>query len=175
MSAASPAPVLVIAVGNPSRGDDALGPMLLERLAPSVPAVELLGDFQLQVEHALDLADRFAVLFVDAALPGTCARGSTAGCADGVSLEPVSARVAPVAASHALSADAVLQVCSRLHAAVPACWQLAIEGCSFALGEGLSAPAKDRLDRAEQLARTWIRAQCDAVAAGRPPAGSFAP
>ena len=53
--------LVIFAVGNPSRGDDALGPELLARLAdwlakqnPAVD-VELVEDFQLQIEHALDV------------------------------------------------------------------------------------------------------------------------
>ena len=73
MKAAVP-PLLVLAWGNPSRGDDALGPLLAERLlahaqvAGLVDRVEVLTDFQLQVEHALDLVGRERLLFVDAAL-----------------------------------------------------------------------------------------------------------
>jgi predicted GNAT family N-acyltransferase len=68
------APLLVLAWGNPSRGDDALGPLLAERLLIHVQTaglasrVEVLTDFQLQVEHALDLVGRERILFVDAAL-----------------------------------------------------------------------------------------------------------
>ena len=70
---------LVIAVGNPSRGDDAAGPLLAERLsswlsdqAPSLQGtdphhVTVLCDQQLMVEHAYDLRDRDRVLFIDAA------------------------------------------------------------------------------------------------------------
>jgi hypothetical protein len=64
--------LLVIAVGNRSRGDDALGPLLLDRLerwrasGDRGADLELLEDFQLQIEHALDLAGRRLVLFVDA-------------------------------------------------------------------------------------------------------------
>ena len=67
-----PAPVVVFAVGNRSRGDDALGPLLLERLAAVLDAegrgsrFELIDDFQLQIEHALDLAGRRLALFIDA-------------------------------------------------------------------------------------------------------------
>ena len=49
---------LVFAWGNPSRGDDALGPALVERLEAARPAhpewgeLALLTDFQLQPEHA---------------------------------------------------------------------------------------------------------------------------
>ena len=57
-------PVLLLGYGNPSRGDDALGPMLLEMLEADRRAgrapdnFETLTDFQLQVEHALDLQRR---------------------------------------------------------------------------------------------------------------------
>lgn len=61
------APVLVFGWGNPSRGDDALGPLFVEAVeAMALPGVECLTDFQLQVEHALDLKGRERVLFVDA-------------------------------------------------------------------------------------------------------------
>ena len=59
-------PLLVFGWGNPSRGDDALGPLFVERIeALELPGVSCLTDFQLQVEHALDIQDRRQVLFVD--------------------------------------------------------------------------------------------------------------
>ena len=65
------APTLVIAVGNPERGDDALGPLLAERLAAlGMPGVEVLTDFQLQIEHTVDLARRAEVILVDASASG---------------------------------------------------------------------------------------------------------
>ncbi len=71
---ARPAGVLVVGVGNPSRGDDALGPAFVERAGAALAAevargeLELLTDFQLQVEHALDLQGRARVVFVDASV-----------------------------------------------------------------------------------------------------------
>jgi hydrogenase maturation protease len=147
----TPAPWLVLGVGNPSRGDDGLAPALLERLhATGLDAygdVELLTDFQLQVEHALDLRQRRGVLFVDAARPGAT-RGATL------------VRIAPDAgvppASHALRAQAVLHVAETLDGAAPPAWLLAIEGESFALGEGLSAVAQRHLEAAVALALDWL-------------------
>ncbi len=54
------APILIFAYGNVSRGDDGLGPLLLERIESHIDPqkVELLCDFQLQIEHALDLEGR---------------------------------------------------------------------------------------------------------------------
>ena len=67
-------PVLVFACGNPSRGDDALGPEFLQRLEAELEHqektkhIELLTDFQLQIEHAVDLNGRERVVFVDASM-----------------------------------------------------------------------------------------------------------
>jgi hydrogenase maturation protease len=165
LSACAPAvaPLLVLAVGNPSRGDDALGPMLVERLrATDIERdgeVELMTDFQLQVEHALDLDGRRAVLFVDAALPGAGGAEGLPEAGGGARIETAEAddRVPP--ASHALRPQAVLHVARRVCAAVPPAWLLAIEGVSFELGDGLSDVAERRLDEATRLALAWLRAQ----------------
>ncbi|HRH15070.1 MAG TPA: homospermidine synthase, partial [Azonexus sp.] len=66
------APLVVFAVGNPSRGDDAIGPVICGRLEEWLEnekladRVELIEDFQLNVEHALDLQSRELALFIDA-------------------------------------------------------------------------------------------------------------
>ncbi|MTD34148.1 hydrogenase maturation protease [Paludibacterium denitrificans] len=79
------APLLVIGIGNPSRGDDAIGPLLAERLQRwlaehAINHVEVLSDFQLNIEQVLDLAGRQRVLFIDAsvnsATPFACERVS---------------------------------------------------------------------------------------------------
>ena len=65
----NPARIIILGCGNPSRGDDAMGPALLERVVrwiclhsdKSVAAVE---DFQFQVEHSLDLEGQDLALFV---------------------------------------------------------------------------------------------------------------
>ena len=66
------APVVVFAVGNPSRGDDAIGPVICGRLEKWLEnegladQFELIEDFQLQIEHAMDLQGRQLALFIDA-------------------------------------------------------------------------------------------------------------
>jgi hydrogenase maturation protease len=94
-------PILVIGIGNPSRGDDAIGPLAIERLeALGLPGVELLTDFQLQVEHALDLVGRSEVVFVDATVAGE----------GPFSFEPVAPAADLSATTHALAPAAVLDV-----------------------------------------------------------------
>jgi len=138
--------LLIFGYGNPSRGDDALGPLLLERLeAEGFPGVECLTDFQLQVEHALDLEGRELALFIDAHL--SCAPPYTF-----TALRPETDRSYT---THAMSPAAVLQVFSEIHhRPPPPAFLLSIRGGRFELGEGLSAAAQANLDAAHAFAQT---------------------
>jgi Ni,Fe-hydrogenase maturation factor len=109
----------------------------------------LLCDFQLQVEHTLDLQGRSAVLLVDASHPGAVR---------GAHITPLCPRPErPAPASHALDAPTLLGLALALQGAAPPAWLLAIEGASFGLGEGLSPLAHQHLKQAHQLARNWLR------------------
>ena len=144
-------PVLIFGYGNLSRGDDALGPLLLDYVEKHVnlDGIEILTDFQLQVEHVLDLENRELVLFVDASV----------ACAKGFEFK----EIAPVRdtsyTTHAMSPSAVLDVYREIKKQTPPpCFLLSITGESFELGEGLSETAKAHLAQAsrytEQLLRT---------------------
>lgn len=142
-------PLLLIAVGNPARGDDGLGPALVARLArDGQDGVETLVDFQLQVEHALDLVGRDAVLFIDATRDAV-----------GVALTRVTPALTLPALSHALTPAGVLHVAKRLGQGLPDAWQLAIEGEVFGLGEGVSAFGAGRLEHAEAVVLEWLAAR----------------
>ena len=149
MTAAS----LVFAWGNPSRGDDALGPLFIERLQtlcadhPGGDDCECLTDFQLQIEHALDLRGRRRVLFVDASVE----------CAAPFSVSDIGAARDQSISTHALSPRAVLQVYADVegHAPPPA-QLLAIRGERFELGEGLSPAAAQHLDAALAWTMAWL-------------------
>lgn len=147
------APVLVLAVGNPSRGDDALGPAFAEAVERTFAAdvragrLEVLTDFQLNVEHALDLVGRRAVLFVDASLEAPAPFAVS-------SLEP---RADRTFSSHALSPPAVLAAFHRVaRPPAPPCTLLALRGQSFELGDPLSAPARAHLDAALGFFGGWL-------------------
>ena len=127
--------VVVFAVGNPSRGDDALGPLLMVWLAEQArPGVHLVSDFQLQIEHALDLEGHQLALFIDA---------GTGTPAPFEFRETGPAATRPVS-SHALAPEAVLQVYASVQRRPPPpAFVLCIRGNDFRLGEGLS-PAAER-------------------------------
>ena len=69
---AQAAPVLwILGYGNAGRGDDGLGPALVQALrARGLPGVELSEAYQLMVEHAARLAEVDVAVLVDAALTG---------------------------------------------------------------------------------------------------------
>lgn len=134
------APILVFAWGNPSRGDDALGPRMKAMLEThDLPGVELLTDFQLQIEHVVDLEGRACIVFIDASL----------------SAEPpyAFAQIEPAEDSsyttHAMSPEALMAVYCRVNKkAPPPCYLLSIRGYEFGLGLPMSPVASQNADQA---------------------------
>ena len=147
MQSAPVNPVLVFAWGNASRGDDGLGPALFELLeaqqsAGKLPGVDLLTDYQLQVEHALDLQGRERVLFVDASVS---ARTPYELC----SVRP---ERDTSYTTHAMSPGAVLAVYEQINLqAPPPAFLLSIRGYEFGLGQELSSLARANLQQAVSL------------------------
>ncbi|TAK60319.1 hydrogenase maturation protease [Methylobacter sp.] len=136
-----PKPVLLFGYGNLSRGDDALGPLLLEYAESycGLDAIEILSDFQLQIEHALDLENRRLVLFVDASV-------ACANAFDFALLEPAKDKSYT---THAMSPAAVLDVYQSIkNQAPPPCFLLSIKAEQFELGDGLSSNAENNLVQA---------------------------
>lgn len=61
--------ILIIGYGNPGRRDDGLGWLAAEHLERArLPNVSVLTDYQLNIEHAADVADTDLVIFIDAAI-----------------------------------------------------------------------------------------------------------
>ncbi len=143
------AAVLVFGWGNASRGDDALGPLFVERLrALALPGVECLDDFQLQPEHALDLVGRTRVLFVDASV----------SCAAPFEVSALQPKRDASFSSHAMSPAALLQAYVDVQgSAPPPATLLAIRGERFGLGEPTSASAMANLEAALRWAQGFLR------------------
>ena len=130
-------PDLVFTWGNPSRGDDALGPAMYELLLQQdLNGVDLLTDFQLQIEHTLDLEGREHVLFVDAS---TSAKPPF----EFLRLQP---EQDASYTTHAMSPQALLSVYQQVNGcAPPPAWLLSIRGYEFGLGLPLSTAASRHL------------------------------
>ena len=146
---------LVFGIGNPSRGDDAIGPVFVERLeewrtsACELPIeLTLLTDFQWQVEHALDLEDVDLAIFVDASLSASAP----------FQLERLQAHFDVTYTTHALSPACVLAVAERLGQTLPDAWQMSIPGRSFDLGAPLGAASCAYLEVAIDFMRASLAA-----------------
>ncbi|MBN9697640.1 MAG: hydrogenase maturation protease [Zoogloea sp.] len=140
--AEGPVSLVIFAVGNPSRGDDALGPMLMDELERQArPGIQLVSDFQLQPEHALDLLGCSLALFIDA---GT-------GTPAPFEFRELTAAAGRSLSSHAFTPSEVLQVYTTLHGdSAPPAFLLCIRGDNFALGESLSPGALAHLEAARR-------------------------
>jgi hydrogenase maturation protease len=144
--------VVVLGYGNPSRGDDALGPILLERAEawlaehPERP-ITTVADFQLQVEHVGDLRGKELVLFLDA----------DASCPAPWRFRQIRPAHDHSYTTHALSPGALLHLAERISGTVaPPAFILSPRGIQFDLGEPLSAAAAGHLESAWQLLRDLL-------------------
>ena len=139
-------PILILAYGNLSRGDDALAPLLLEHVQSLSDAllekVECLTDFQLQIEHALDLQKRELVLFADASVANQQL----------IEFSQLHPAYDNSYTTHAMNPAAVMQVYQdTLKAAPPPCFLLTLQGVEFELGAGLSPIAAQSLKQATEF------------------------
>ena len=148
-----PGSTLIFGWGNPSRGDDALGPLFAERLEslalkhPEWGGMHFQTDFQLQVEHALDLRGHGRVLFVDA----------SSTCPAPFSLLPVTPTKDASFTTHSMTPQAVMHTYWELEEELPPpAWLLAIRGERFELGEELSPVAEQHLLAALRWVENWV-------------------
>ncbi|MFD2172576.1 hydrogenase maturation protease [Rhodobacter lacus] len=129
--------VVILAWGNESRGDDGLGPRLASRIhAAGWPHVTLIEDFQLQVEHGLDLVGQDFVLFVDGGQ----------GTPPPFFFRQTGPRRLMTHSSHGVGPEAVLEAYRQvMNAEPPPAFVLCMAGERFDLGEGLSRRALTHL------------------------------
>ena len=142
------APLLIFAIGNESRGDDALAPQLVRQLRVEDQAwVEVVEEYQLQVEHVTDLLGRNAVLFVDADV----------SCDVPFHFSEITAVQDTSYTSHAMTPSALLHVFQQVYGiATPVCFLQRIRGYGFELGEDLSDEASANLKLAAARVHEWL-------------------
>ncbi len=142
-------PVLIIAIGNESRGDDALAPLLLRSVQPVFdhPDFEFIEDFQLQVEHVTDLVGRQKILFLDADV----------SCDAPFHFSEISATQDNSYTSHAMSPFALLHTYRQVYGEdAPNSYLLRLRGYGFELGDGLSDEATANLVAASGIVHKWL-------------------
>ncbi len=132
--------LVILGWGNVARGDDAFGPLLLARIADAQwPDSVLIEDYQLQIEHALDLDGADLALFLDAG------RETPAPFA----FTEIFPRHGLTHLSHALAPESVLSIFEQtLGRKAPPAFLLCVRGETFDLGAGLSDEGAARLEAA---------------------------
>ena len=149
--------VVVIGYGNPGRGDDAAGPMLAEKIEEwNLPDVAVVSDYQLNVEHAADLAESDLAIFIDASVD----------CQEPWMLTRLSPKNRNDFTTHAMLPETVLETCVQVYDVQPPAFVLAVKGENFELGAGQSDEFLGRIDSAAGLLSEILRAD-DPVAACR--------
>lgn len=147
------APTLIFTYGNPSRGDDGLGPAMFELLennkqeSQELDKVDLLTDYQLQIEHSLDLEHRECVLFIDASI-------SAEAPYEFHQLQPERDNSYT---THAMSPVSVLDVYQQINQRKPPpSYMLTIRGYEFGLGQALSEQAELNLQQGYDFIRQLL-------------------
>ena len=143
-----PSPTLIFTWGNPSRGDDALGPQIYELLQKeALNDVDLLTDFQLQIEHAIDLENRQRILFIDASVSATAP----------FEFYRLKAVQDESYTTHAMNPESVLSVYEKINKqSAPPAFLLSVRGYQFDLGLPLSDKANTNLSQAISFIKQLI-------------------
>ncbi len=142
--------VLLIGYGNTLRGDDALGPLAIERLRPLLPDTECLSCQQLSPELAERLAECELALFVDAACDGEPGVVRVVG---------LSAKSGDSSASltHHVEAAALLELARVLYGRAPQAVLVTGTGADFGNCEGLSEQGQQALNEICRVIPRLIR------------------
>lgn len=138
--------VLVFAYGNSSRGDDALAPLLLKKIQQSEAEllsseqINVLQDFQMQVEHVVDMQGCQMALLIDADQSQSSA----------IRFFKVEEETSSSYTTHGMAPGQLLAVYRRMYQSpAPATFMLAIRGYDFELGKPLTPQAEENLDMAK--------------------------
>jgi hydrogenase maturation protease len=138
----------VLGFGNPGRGDDGLGPALIERLeALGMPEVYTEAAYQLYIEDAANILGYVTVLFVDADRRGS---GS-------FSIRKLSPARDVTFSSHLLRPESVLAICQEAFGDPPEAWLMGIRGYEFGFCEGLTDEAEINLSEAMIFVEAFIK------------------
>ena len=134
---------LLLAVGNRSRGDDAAGPLFLDRVQPILPDLSSVWHteecYQLQPELVEEIKTTRSVWIVDA----------TQEFSTGTELATVSPATQFEFTTHALSAASLLALYKKMYGdPAPPTRLLKIGASQFKLGAPLSAQTQRNIDLA---------------------------
>ncbi len=135
--------MLVYGYGNPGRQDDGLGILLAELIEDwknkeGLDYIETDSNYQLNIEDAAEIAEKDIVIFADASQ-------ESIKDIDFTKVEPTPEISFSM---HAVSPAFVLNLCKEIYDKTPQTYLLHIKGYKWELKEGLTAQAKENLNKA---------------------------
>ena len=156
--------ILVIGIGNPGRTDDGLGPALAEAVESwNLREVKTSINYQLNIEHAADIAESDLVIFIDASVH------------DDAPFVFYQARPAAKGSftTHAMEPESVLALCRQVYHKEPPAFILGVRGECFELAEGISKSGAKHYEQAERFLRDLLDShavieRCRQKAAAKP-------
>ena len=135
-----PMHALVLAYGNPMRGDDGVAWVIANLLGPIMPEpVRVECVQQLSPEHADSVRENDLVIFIDAA------KGGVAG---EISYMPVTAQAEPTRFWHHIGPAEILALAKQLYAATPQAVLFTVQAEQFNVGSTLSDKVKSAIPQA---------------------------
>ena len=143
----------ILAWGNVSRGDDAIGPLLAERLRGTMPpGLNVIEDHQLNIEHITDLDSDGAALFIDASVD----------TAEGFRVQRIEPSGDGNFSTHAISPQALLNVFERATGQpAPESWLLHVAARDFELGSSLGDVAAAATEAADHFLQDLLEQPAD--------------
>lgn len=153
--------ILVLAFGNPARGDDGLGPAFARAVdAAAIPGVTATWAYQPSVEQAAEVAEQDAVVFVDASRVGAAP----------FTFRPLLPRATLAFSTHALAPEAVLALARDTLGWRGEAHLLALRGYSFEMfEESLTSRAEAHLrEGVDRLVSALARGRLDALVTDPP-------
>ena len=143
MAASSSPAITIFAWGNESRGDDAIGSILARKIINlDNPAINIVEDHQLNIEHVIDMAAEVPTLFIDASV----------AVETDYALEKLKPFPDDSISTHSVSPVALLNLFEQIVGkTAPDAYMLHVRGTSFELGEGISASTSESVKKAWQF------------------------
>lgn len=150
--------LLIYGIGNPARGDDALGIALVHQLEDRFQSdplkfqasqVSFDSNYQLNIEDALTVSNFETVIFIDAWNDPVEMEHPS----DGFRWTQLTASEEEEvgAFSHQMSCAQVLTLCRKIYQKCPKAYLLAIAGKEWEINAPLSALAQSNLNRAQDF------------------------
>jgi hydrogenase maturation protease len=139
---------LVLAFGNPVRGDDGIGPAAADYLENSrLEGITVDCNYQLSLEDALEVAEHDFTVFIDASLEGK----------EPFSFTELEERNDPAVFSHALEPSRILGLANNLFHKERSGYLLGIRGYDFTMfSEGLTEKAQNNMKQAMDFITAFL-------------------